>query len=180
MKKIILSIVCAVMSVCAFAQKGATQVGVNVNYGTKAETFSFGVKGSYGFTDAIRAEASFNQSLKKDGVSMYDINLNAHYLFSLGQKFKVYPLVGLTYVHSKLDWKSLGDFDDYEDYLDWKDYMDEEGAKIDDSASKFGVNLGGGVQYDITSNLVFNAEVKYSMVSDFDQCVIGLGLSYRF
>lgn len=45
---------------------------------------------------------------------------------------------------------------------------------------KFGVNLGGGAQYDLTDHLMLNFEVKYSLVSDLDQCVISLGAAYKF
>lgn len=36
------------------------------------------------------------------------------------------------------------------------------------NTGKFGVNLGGGAQYDLTDNLMLNFEVKYSLVSDLD------------
>lgn len=48
------------------------------------------------------------------------------------------------------------------------------------NTGKFGVNLGGGAQYDLTDNLMLNFEVKYSLVSDLDQCVISLGAAYKF
>lgn len=50
----------------------------------------------------------------------------------------------------------------------------------ENNTGKFGVNLGGGAQYDLTDNLMLNFEVKYSLVSDMDQCVISLGAAYKF
>lgn len=140
-------------SLFASAQAKTAAVGLNLNYGTEIESLGLGVKGSYCFTDHIRGEASFNYFFPKDHFTMWEINANAHYLFNIGDKFKVYPLVGLTYVHGH-----------------WSSY----------NTGKFGVNLGGGAQYDLTDNLMLNFEVKYSLVSDLDQCVISLGAAYKF
>ena len=140
-------------SLFASAQAKTAAVGLNLNYGTEIESLGLGVKGSYCFTDHIRGEASFNYFFPKDHFTMWEINANAHYLFNIGDKFKVYPLVGLTYVHGHLSGFDTG---------------------------KFGVNLGGGAQYDLTDHLMLNFEVKYSLVSDLDQCVISLGAAYKF
>lgn len=99
MKKLLLTLACAMTSLFASAQAKTAAVGLNLNYGTEIESLGLGVKGSYCFTDHIRGEASFNYFFPKDHFTMWEINANAHYLFNIGDKFKVYPLVGLTYVH---------------------------------------------------------------------------------
>lgn len=156
MKKVLLTLACAMTSLFASAQAKTAAVGLNLNYGTEIESLGLGVKGSYCFTDHIRGEASFNYFFPKDHFTMWEINANAHYLFNIGDKFKVYPLVGLTYVHGHLSGFDTPD------------------------TGKFGVNLGGGAQYDLTDHLMLNFEVKYSLVSDLDQCVISLGAAYKF
>ena len=92
----------ALISVGAFAQKGEQRVGLNLNYGTEISNVGLGAKYQYGITDAIRLEGSFDYFFKKDGASMWDINVNAHYLFPFAKKFAVYPLVGLTYANCKV------------------------------------------------------------------------------
>lgn len=159
MKKLLLTLACAMTSLFASAQAKTAAVGLNLNYGTEIESLGLGVKGSYCFTDHIRGEASFNYFFPKDHFTMWEINANAHYLFNIGDKFKVYPLVGLTYVHGH-----------------WSNKYSVES----NNTGKFGVNLGGGAQYDLTDNLMLNFEVKYSLVSDLDQCVISLGAAYKF
>lgn len=167
MKKVLLTLACAMTSLFASAQAKTAAVGLNLNYGTEIESLGLGVKGSYCFTDHIRGEASFNYFFPKDHFTMWEINANAHYLFNIGDKFKVYPLVGLTYVHGHWSNKySVGGGGDFGD----------DGY----NTGKFGVNLGGGAQYDLTDNLMLNFEVKYSLVSDLDQCVISLGAAYKF
>lgn len=166
----------ALVASSAFAQKGETAVGVNLGYGSEISNLGIGAKFQYGITDAIRAEASFDYFLKKDGVSMWDVNLNAHYLFPVADKFKVYPLVGLTYAHCKASYddENVMDFpaayaDDYGDFGD-----------SDESDGKFGVNLGAGASYDLTEKLALNLEVKYQLISHFNQVVFGVGLAYKF
>lgn len=163
MKKYFLTLCVALVSMCAFAQKGQKAVGLNLSYGTEISNLGIGAKGQYNFTDAIRVEASFDYFLKKDDLSMWDVNVNAHYLFPV-KDLKIYPLVGLTYTN----WK---DSFDYWDGI--KDYYD-------DSEGKFGVNLGGGVQYDINDNWAVNFEMKYQIIGDFDQAVFGFGVAYKF
>lgn len=105
MKKLFLTLAVALICVCAQAQvKGDVGVGLNLSYGTEISNIGIGVKGQYNFTDAIRGEVSFDYFLKKDGNKMWDVNVNAHYLFSVAEKFKVYPLVGLTYANCSWDY----------------------------------------------------------------------------
>lgn len=162
MKKSILTLCVALMSVCAFAQKGQKAVGLNLSYGTEISNLGIGVKGQYNLTDAVRAEAAFDYFLKKDGLSMWDINVNAHYLFPVGNGFKVYPLAGLTYSNWKASWSN--------------DYDGEEGSS---SNGKFGVNLGGGVQYDINDKCAINFELKYQLISDYNQAAFGVGVAFK-
>ena len=184
MKKIFLAILVALVSISASAQKGETSAGINLSYGTEHLALGIGVKGQYGITDAIRAEASFDYFLKKDGLSMWDINLNAHYLFSVSNKFKVYPLVGVAFTNWSSDFEGL-DYSDYEDYsmkysrVDSDD--DDEGYEDDSSSSsKFGINIGAGLQYCLTDKLSVNLEGKYQIISDFDQPIFSIGLAYKF
>lgn len=186
MKKLLLTLACAMTSLFASAQAKTAAVGLNLNYGTEIESLGLGVKGSYCFTDHIRGEASFNYFFPKDHFTMWEINANAHYLFNIGDKFKVYPLVGLTYVHGHWGNKySVGGGVDLGDG-DWgygapmRKANGELTVKESYNTGKFGVNLGGGAQYDLTDNLMLNFEVKYSLVSDLDQCVISLGVAYKF
>ena len=136
----------------AFAQKGIQAAGVNLVYGTKIESVGIGVKYQYNFTDNLRFEPSLNYFFEKDGVDMFDINGNVHYLFPMASNVRVYPLAGLTFARWDL-------------------------GKV---ATRLGVNLGGGAEMDITDNLMLNFELKYQFVSDLDQAVFNVGIAYMF
>ena len=67
--------------------------------------------------------------------------------------------------------------------------FDEWGIPSDDvedfdsgsnSKGKFGANLGAGVQYDLSDKFAIGLEVKYQLVSDFNQVVFGIGGTYKF
>lgn len=66
MRKLFLTAVIALLSIGAYAQKGQTYLGGQLAYPTDIESLGIGVKGGYGITDAIRAQATFDYFLKKE------------------------------------------------------------------------------------------------------------------
>ena len=174
MRKTILTLAITLTCICAFAQQGEKAVGLNLSYGTEIKNLGIGVKGQYDITSAIRAEASFDYFLKKEGLSMWDVNFNVHYLFPLTDKVKVYPLAGLSYTNWKLDISDV--WDDFDDYYD-DDWDNDDSSS---STGKFGINLGGGIQYNITDVVTVNFEAKYQLINDFDQMIFGVVVAYKF
>ncbi len=173
MKKFILTLCIAMSSVGAFDQKAAIAVGANLSYGTELSSFGFGVKGQYGFTDEIRFEASFDHFTEHNNLKMWDLNLNAHYLFPVEEKIKVYPLAGITYTNwivsttvptASIDPNTGALIEGYE--------------PTENSDTKLGVNLGAGVQYELTKQLNLTFEAKYQLVSDVNQTVFSAGITY--
>lgn len=173
----------------SFAQKGEMGGGVNLSYGTEISNLGLGLKYQYGITDAIRLEGSFDYFLKKDGLKMWDINANAHYLFPIAEKLKVYPLVGLTYANCGIGGSNGGGnfaFADLNGNGKWDEgeprdpNSGDENESGSSSSSKFGVNLGVGAQYDITDKIAISLEAKYQIISNFNQLVIGAGVAYKF
>ena len=139
----------------AFAQKGIQAAGVHLSYGTEIESFGIGVKYQYNITDNIRLEPSMNYFFENNGVDMFDLNANAHYLFPMANNIRVYPVAGLT-------------------FSSW------DAGKGIDNVTRLGVNLGGGAEFDIADNLMLNFELKYQFVSDLDQAVFNVGIAYMF
>lgn len=172
MKKLFLVLCVALVSLSASAQKGEHNIGAQVLYGTDASNFGIGVKYQYNITDAIRLEAVGDYYLETDGFSMFDVNLNGNYLFHFS-KFTVYPLVGINFTHWKQD-NIFGVPEDYEGM-----YEDElENFDKDAKDSSIGLNIGGGVQYNLTSKFRIGAEIKYQTISGASTAVIGLGVTY--
>ena len=163
MKKVLLSMCLALVALGASAQKGDKFVGANVSYNNEVSNVGIGVKGQYFFTDKLRGEASADYFLKKDGLSMWDINANVHYLFNVADKFKVYPLAGVGYTNWKVS------FDDDE-------VLGEGGSS---STGKIAINLGGGAQYELSEKMVINAELKYQIIDNYNSLVFGVGVAFK-
>lgn len=171
MKKILVAICVSLVSLCVSAQKGESNVGANVLYSTDMQNIGLGLKYQYNITDAIRLEGVGNYYLKTDGLSMWDINVNGHYLFNVTDKLTLYPLVGINYTH----WKQDDFLSSYSD-----DEMDDyEGFSSSYSDSSVGLNLGGGIQYHVTDRIKIGAEIKFQTISGGNTAVLGLGITYK-
>ena len=161
MKKLLVIAIMAVIgfSVNAQSQKGDMAAGVNLSLGTGSGFTNFGIGAEFqwNITDAIRLEPSVNYFLESDFVSMWDVNVDAQYVFDVANKLEVYPFVGLTVLGAKADvWGYSA------------------------SSTNFGANIGGGAQYWFTDKIAASLEVKYQLVSDFDRVVLSLGAAYKF
>ncbi len=170
MKKLLLLVCAAVMSLSASAQAGDKALGAQLVFGSETNNIGLGVKGQYYFTDQLRGEASVDYFFKNKGFSMWDINANVHYLFDVANKVKVYPLAGLGYTN----WSYTNDVI----------VIDENGNKrtteFKGSDGRLAINLGGGVEYELTKNLSVNAELKYQIISNYSQLALGLGVACKF
>lgn len=162
MKKLLLLVCAAVMSLSASAQAGDKALGAQLVFGSETNSLGLGVKGQYYFTDQLRGEASVDYFFKNKGVSMWDINANVHYLIDVADKFKVYPLAGLGYTN-------------------WSYKYEYAGVPVvEGTDGRLAVNLGGGAEYELTKDLSVNAELKYQIISHYNQLVLGVGVAYKF
>lgn len=177
MKKLMVMLCAVVMGIGSLAaQKGQSAAGLNFGYGSEMESFAIGAKYQYGITDAIRGEAAFNYFLEKNGVSMWGIDVTAHYLFNVGENFKVYPLAGVTYASAKVEWEG------YSVNVPGYGSVGTEGGSASEGA--FGVNIGAGAEYSITENIAIGIEAKYQKLfgdlDAFDQALVNVGVTYKF
>lgn len=164
MKKFFALIIASLVFVfVASAQKGVMGVGGNVLYGSEINMVGIGPKFQYGITNEVRVEGSFSYFFKHKGFHMWDLSANAHYLFNITPKFRAYPLAGLTVVNRS----------EYTKIVD-------ETPETREAVTRFGLNLGGGCEYDVSRCVSLNAEVKYTVVSTIDQAVVGVGAVYKF
>lgn len=167
----------------AFSQKNEKAIGINLGYGSGSyhKSFKVGAEFKYNITDAIRIAPGFDYFLKSDGIGLWSANVNGHYLFNIKsvEGLKVYPLFGFTLLGSIGDGVvDMSDID-YSDLPGYDEYIDEE-VNGGGNATKFGCNLGAGIQYSILDNIDLGFELKYQFVKDFDQFVLGINAAYKF
>lgn len=175
------------------AQKGQSAVGINLGAapclesGVSLTNFEIGAKYQYGITDAIRLEADLSYGLKSKGIDVFEVSANAHYLFNIGEKIKVYPLVGIGYGHIGAGLSVESDMDEFLKDLHAAAGLDKtqegEAKDMDDdssSANKFLFNVGAGAEYALTSKLSVGVELKYQYMSHFSRLPITVGVTYKF
>lgn len=161
MKKIF-TFVCLLMLGMGMAQaqvqQGQTAVGANLVYGSEIESLGLGARFQYGIIDHLRAEVGFNGFFAHKHTTWWDVNLNAHYLLGLwNQQLYFYPLVGLNYTMTKVK-------------ID----------NVSDEENHVGLNVGAGVEYELTDHFGVNLEYRHTIIRKVDQGVIGLGVNYKF
>lgn len=164
----------------AMAQDSKNAIGVNINYGTEIKNVGFGVKYQHTIGNAFVIEPTFNYYLKKDGVEDFDFAVNFHYDFKIGENFKIYPLVGLGYTHTK----SSGGVTAWDDENENGEYDKGEtiysGSEGSASSGNFMVNVGAGAQYDINDKWALNLDLKYQIIKNFNQFAPTIGIAYKF
>jgi len=155
MKKSILILTCllVLLGQSAFAQLSA---GAGLAYGFDNKDVGIQLRGIYEFNDTWRAGADFIFYLDGvEGISVSELNANAHYVFKNDDEFQLYGLAGLNLFivnFSELDFGSV---------------------------SELGINLGGGIGYPFTEQLTGIGELKVSL-GNASQFVIGVGVVYSF
>ena len=168
MKKLFLVAAFAMVSAFASAQFA---VGVHTLYGTDVANLGIGVRARYDINEQFRLDGNFNYYFKKNNLEFWDLNANLHYLFNITDKFTAYPLGGLGYVNTKATYTSYEGIDKYGKPIT---------AEVSTSDGRLGVNLGGGVDFALTDDLYLNGEVKYQIVSGYNQAVMSAGIVYKF
>ena len=139
-----MAVAMAFISVAGFAQSGSWSVGLNFGYGTDISiNYYFKDKYDFGYGDDFT-------------MKWWDINADVHWNAFRGEKYKLYPLAGLTFMQAKAS-----------------------SGGVSDSDGKFGVNLGIGGSYDFTSHFAVGVELKAQIISG-TQFVPMASFMYKF
>lgn len=160
MKRLIVLVVLAVISLSAFAQtrQGDSSIGANVGYSFDSENVTLGIDYRYNITDEVRLAPSITHFVKSNHHSAWAIDLNAHYVVQLSEKFGFYPLGGL----SLSFWK-------------W-----DLGGNHSVDHNRLGANIGLGGEVYASKELTVGLEVKYNIVKTYDQALFAVRAAYNF
>ena len=162
MKKLVKTlIVCAAMLVgvtsVSAQDKGEMAAGVNfaAGFGDNLENYGLAAKFQYNIIDNLRVEPSFTYFFKKNDNTLYDFDVNFHYLFNIYEGINIYPLAG------------VGIFDGK--------------TKFGDMDAKFIGNVGAGVDFAVTEVIDFGVDYKFKFgTHSFTRNVVSIGATYRF
>lgn len=152
-------------------EKGDMAAGVNFALGVNGNftNFGFGAKFQYNVIDPLRLEASFSYFLRSKYITMWDVMVNAHWVFHLGDKFNLYPLAGMGVLGLGIKYPTI--------YQGW---LGLYGSNY--SRAYFAIDLGGGVDFKLTESFFLNAETKYmiSTVGSWSRFLLSVGAAYKF
>ena len=168
MKKVLLAILLTTLSLGVYAQTGQGEKSLVFQAGYQSEPgrLMLGVAGRYNILDNIRLAPDAMFMFPKNKVTGLDINVNAHYVFPVEGTVNIFPLMGLAMMNNRYSGETFhtpaGDIkSDSRGFTNW------------------GFNLGGGVEYNISSASFLNLEMKYTF-SDQDHFTVGFGYGIRF
>lgn len=162
MKKLLLTLCMAFVAIGVSARyisepslQGEKAIGAHVLYGTKIPNFGVGLRYQQFIYDHVRVEGVFDYLIKNKDVSMWDINLNAHYVWNLGEYVRIYPLAGIC-------------------FASWKEHITES------HDNRVGVNIGAGLQVKVVDNLWLGAEAKLQEMRHYGHGVFDVNITYCF
>ncbi|MDE6588005.1 MAG: porin family protein [Paramuribaculum sp.] len=166
MKKFLLTLVAAATTAVSswavgpgdIAYGGNLTIAPVVESGVSLTNFGIGAKFQYGLAENLRAELDMDYFFKSSHIDIFDMAVNAHYLFNFSNdEAAIYPIVGIGFgaLHTS--------------------YMG-----VSDSEARFLANIGVGAQYDFTDRLVGCIEWKYQYMSNFSRMPISVGIAYKF
>jgi len=164
MKKFLMIICVALMSVSAFAQKGSVWAGGDVRYCMDKDYKNVGVdaKLQWQALNFLRFEGVVGYMFEKNDYSRLDAQINTHLLINLGKDgMNIYPIGGFIFGHEmfNVDHNATGG---------WVD-TDETNDAVD-------LILGGGFEFPINDRMKFNVEYKYLYL---DTSEISIGIAVR-
>jgi outer membrane protein X len=140
-------------------------VGAQMVYGTEGNMPGAGLHFKTHYLEDWRTVLSGNYYFKKNGLSCYDVNIEGNYIFNIGEKIQLYPLLGGRVAIWHVDDVNVDVW-----------HFDNS----DNSHYEIGLNAGGGIDYLLGEHWLVNAEVKYQYIKDADQVLFSVGLGYRF
>ncbi len=150
MKKIVITLIFAVMAAMGLYAQGNMSVGVDYNYSTKGGASGLGVQLEYEFVKNFRVAPELIYTFSSgDHGHFTNVNLNLQYVVGTGSGFELYPMAGLAYVNGG-------------------------------GADNCGVNVGCGAEYGITSGFSIYTEQTFQMVKHCTRFIPAFGVKFSF
>jgi len=143
-----------------------TKIGALLGYGTEIENIGIGVDAEFPVMEKLTISPSFIYYLPKDefgvNINWFEFNADANYYFLTEDNLDIYGIGGLNYSSVSIDYDGTSIFG--------------EDRSVNDG--RFGLNIGGGANFNIGSGITPFAELKY-VVIDGGQLVIAAGVKFN-
>lgn len=164
-KSILSSIIVALFSLCIPAvHAGEKTVGVTAGYNTRNDCAVAGLFFRYQMSSLFRIAPDVTYLFKNKDVDGLSINCNVQMPLHVIPRVKLYPLAGINYTSWNYHYKDIPvDNDD-----------------VTTRKNKLGLNVGAGLDINVTSTLRLFVEGKYTGVRHYSSGTISAGIGYSF
>lgn len=102
MKKMFVTLMLCIMTIAASAQLKTVDVKADLR-----GDFGLGAGVTFGLLEKIDLAPRFNYYFAGEGANLFTIDADVHYNFDVADKFNVYPIAGLVYLHAT-DFNKIG------------------------------------------------------------------------
>jgi opacity protein-like surface antigen len=158
MKNKILAIIVVLVSIAGLNASAQFKLGGSLAYATDINGLGLTVNGTYKFNDQWEAAPSFTYFFKKDFITWWSLDANAHYIFNSDSKYAFYGLGGIEILGTSVDFSSL-----------------YGGGST--STTNFGLNVGGGARINFSDKLDGFGELKF-VLSNGSYACFNFGVLY--
>lgn len=168
MKKRLFLISLLLIATTGFAQidKGESAFTLKTGFTTNSTRFTVGAGWRYALWDNFRFAGDASYLFPQKNTQGLNIDAGFHYMIPIeveNREMYAYPILGVSMQNNRFMGKK-------------KDGRTEIAAF---GTTKWGMNIGGGYEYHITSTAFLNTEMKY-IFSDADSFSWTVGLGFRF
>lgn len=158
LKRIALAFMTAVaifgVSSTASAQTGEKTIGLSGGFATYNSSGYTEVYMHYTIVPHVRLAPDLGYVFRNEGKSAFVFDIDLHFPFKIARGLDIYPLAGFAF--NNWTYQNAG------------------------HATRCGMNIGGGFDVNLTSQLKITLQGKYSMMNDTGGGFIGMGIGYRF
>ena len=170
MKKQIKLLIAVTLLLFAFSSSYAQlSLGGGLGFGTDITSIGITIKGNYPFIEEWEGSGSFTYFIPKNesqylNISLWEFNVDAHYILNSTEKYTFYPLAGLSLTGVTFDYDNLSSNPFF--------------TTVDRTVTQVGLNIGAGGTLLFSESLSGYAEVKY-VIGGFGQLVANVGVLFQ-
>lgn len=147
------------------ALRGEKSLGIEVGYNGYNRMPQVGGRFTYRFSRLIRLAPAVEYTFRDTGRDALLFDIDVNFMFPLAQnRCALYPLVGLNYS----SWN-------YHPVVTVPGTND-----VSSRVSRAGINLGAGIDVNISGSLRLSAGAHYTFIKEFHGVVAEVGIHYRF
>lgn len=150
---------------------GQKSVGLRAGFSSRNTTATAGLYFSYRFTDHFRFAPKIDYAFRHNKVDAFSFNFDCEMPVSIGRtpnRINFYPIAGLNYTTLTSHQTS--------DFTTWPETDDDSS----DRNSRFGLNLGAGLEFFANPTLRLSFEAKGQIVKQFSGAWLTASIGYVF